>query len=150
MTRVDFYLLENGGEGGQDAAVCKLTHKAFHLGHKIYILTSDFSHAQRLDRLLWTFSAGSFIPHGLSSELMETTMPVLIGADEPPTAYDDVLITLAPQVPECFSRFQRVAEIVPGREPEKTQARDRFRFYRDRGYELQTHKLALDLQGADA
>ncbi|MBI3546129.1 MAG: DNA polymerase III subunit chi [Gammaproteobacteria bacterium] len=150
MTRVDFYLLENAADGGQDAAVCKLTHKAFHLGHRIYILTSDLSHAQRLDRLLWTFSAGSFIPHGLTSELMETPLPVLIGPEQPPPTFDDVLINLAPQVPECFSRFQRVAEVIGGAETEKTQARDRFRFYRDRGYELQTHKLALDAQSVNA
>lgn len=144
MTRVDFYLIDQATESGHDAAVCKLTHKAFRLRHRIYILTPDHSHAQRLDRLLWIFSAGSFIPHGLSSETADADMPVLIGYDEPPAAFEDVLIQLAPQVPEYFSRFQRVAEVVGGADEDKARARERFKFYRDRGYALQTHKIAAE------
>ena len=147
MTRVDFYLLDHATEGGKDAAVCKLAHKAFRLGHRIYILTHDHEDAQRLDRLLWTFAAYSFIPHGLGARPADADMPVLIGQDEPPPAHEDVLIQLTPQVPEFFSRFQRVAEVVDGNDGEKTLARERFRFYRDRGYELQTHNLALDAVG---
>ncbi len=148
MTRVDFYLLDHATEGGRDAAVCKLTHKAFRLNHRVYILTHDHEHAQQIDRLLWIFSAGSFIPHGLGARPADAEMPVLIGCEEPPPACEDVLIQLTPQVPEFFSRFQRVAEIVDGSDGEKTLARDRFRFYRDRGYTLQTHNLTLDPTGA--
>lgn len=148
MTRVDFYLLDHATEGGRDAAVCMLTHKAFRLGHRIYILTADVDSAQRLDRLMWTFNAGSFIPHGMGSRPEDADLPVLIGREEPPAAYDDVLIPLTPQVPECFSRFQRVAEVVNGDEGVKTLGRERFRFYRDRGYALLTHHLTLDIGGA--
>ena len=147
MTRIDFYLLDHATDGGKDAAVCKLAHKIFRLGHRIYILTRDHEGAQRLDQLLWTFSQGSFIPHGLGARPADIDMPVLIGREEPPAAHDDVLIQLTPQVPEFFSRFRRVAEVVDGRADEKTLARERFRFYRDRGYELQTHNLALDTVG---
>jgi DNA polymerase-3 subunit chi len=147
MTRVDFYLLDHASEGGKDSAVCKLAHKAFRLGHRIYILTHDHEDAQRLDRLLWTFSAGSFIPHGLGARPADADMPVIIGREEPPATHEDVLIQLTPQVPEFFSRFRRVAEVVDGSDDAKKQARERFRFYRDRGYELQTHNLALDAVG---
>jgi len=147
MTRVDFYLIESAADHGTDIAVCKLAHKAFLLGHRIYILTEYDEDARRLDRLMWTFSAGSFIPHALESEGVDTDYPVLIGHDAPPAAHEDVLIQLAPKVPEYFSRFQRVAEIVDGSEDGKAQARERFRFYRDRGYTLQTHQLSLDYRG---
>lgn len=142
MTRVDFYLLNDAAEGGHDLAVCRLVHKAFRLGHRIYILTPDLSQAQRLDRLLWIFSPGSFVPHGLGPENADADMPVLIGYDEPPAAYEDVLVQLAPQVPECFSRFGRVAEVIGGADADRQLARERFRFYRDRGYVLQTHHLS--------
>ncbi len=162
MTRIDFYLLDGssrrrstsslpgvvdstsaGGDGAaasKDMAVCQLTNKAFLLGHRIYIHTADAVEAQRLDNLLWTFAAGSFIPHAITHDADANT-PVIIGQDAPSEAFDDVLISLAPQVPECFSRFQRVAEVVGPGDAEKQQARERFRFYRDRGYELQTHNL---------
>jgi DNA polymerase III subunit chi len=141
MTRVDFYLLQDNAETGKNLAVCKLAHKAFSLGHRIYIYAPDSGQAQTLDRLLWTFNQGSFIPHGLSADAPDADIPVLIGYDDPPVTYEDVLIQLTPQVPEFFSRFQRVAEVVNGGEEDKAQARERFRFYRDRGYALQTHKI---------
>lgn len=149
MTRVDFYLLEGDSAGGHDTtvlkdmAVCRLTNKAFQLGHRVCIVTADAEHTQRLDALLWTFSAGSFIPHAPARDAVDD-MPVILGHNEPPPAFDDVLITLAPQVPECFSRFQRVAEVVGSTDEEKQLARERFRFYRDRGYELQTHNLGSE------
>ena len=150
MTRVDFYLIEGAAERGADIAVCKLAHKAFLLGHRIYILTEHDEDARRLDRLLWTFNAGSFIPHATSPENGDADWPVLLGHDAPPAAHEDVLIQLAPQVPEYFSHFQRVAEIVDGSEDGKARARERFRFYRDRGYTLQTHQLSLDYRGDGA
>ena len=40
-----------------------------------------------------------------------------------------------------FIRFKRVAELV-NQEPQRLQAlRDSYRFYRDRGYPLEQHKL---------
>jgi DNA polymerase-3 subunit chi len=146
MTRVDFYLLNNDPAGGRDTtalkdvAVCRLTNKAFLLGHRVYIHAADTEQAQRLDALLWTFSAGSFIPHAFAPDA-DDTLPVVLGQDEPPEAFDDVLITLAPDVPAYFSRFRRVAEVVGDSDEDKRLARERFRFYRERGYELQTHHL---------
>jgi len=141
MTRVDFYLLNDTYQDGKDAAVCKLANKAFRLGHRIYILMPDPESAVRLDRLLWTFAASSFIPHRLNSDKKEGQLPVVIGDDPPPAEFEDVLVTLSDEVPDCFSRFQRVAEVVGNSNEDKQRARKRFRFYRDRGYALQTHNL---------
>jgi DNA polymerase-3 subunit chi len=141
VTRVDFYLLADASERTRQLATCKLVGKAFRLGHRVYLLTASDEQAQALNDLLWTFSAGSFIPHGLQSEHMDPIPPVVVGPQAPPPEFTDVLISLAPEVPECFSRFQRVAEIVGGAVDEKESARARFRFYRDRGYPLDTHRL---------
>ena len=153
MTRVDFYLLQGGATGstpggggniGDDAKlalVCRLTDKAFRLGHKIYIYTPDAALAARIDDLLWVQNPGSFIPHHIYKE-GEPIAPVAIGAVPPPPALDEVLVTLSAEVPDFFSRFARVAELVGADETEKAQSRVRFRFYRDRGYALQTHTVA--------
>ena len=141
MTRVDFYVLERTPAGERDVATCKLAHKAYRLGHRIYILTPDADQADKLDQLLWTFSPGTFVPHGLNSNETADPLPVVIGPEEPPTEFDDVLISLVSQVPECFSRFRRVAEIVDNDAEQKQHARARFRFYRERGYPLQTHNM---------
>jgi len=44
-------------------------------------------------------------------------------------------------MPSYFSRFRRVVEIVTRDSDDRALARDRFRFYRDRGYEITTHDL---------
>jgi DNA polymerase III subunit chi len=52
-----------------------------------------------------------------------------------------VLINLGAEVPQFFGRFERVAELVDQRPELLAQSRERFRFYRERGYELNTHQL---------
>jgi len=141
VTRVDFYLLADMNARSRELAACKLAGKAFRLGHRVYVLTASDDQAHALNDLLWTFSAGSFIPHGLQSEHMDPAPPVVVGPQPPPAEFTDVLISLAPEVPDGFSRFQRVAEIVGNAEDDKERARERFRFYRDRGYPLETHHL---------
>ena len=138
MTRVDFYLTR---DIDPSLAVCRLTNKAFRLGHQLYILTESSAQSATLDRLLWTFNPGSFIPHGLYCANLDQEVPVLIGEQEPPENWHDVLISLASAIPSFFSRFGRVADVVSAAEEAKQQARERFRFYRERGYSLQTHNL---------
>jgi len=53
-----------------------------------------------------------------------------------------VLLNLRPEWPPFFSRFQRLIEIVSLDEQDRADARERFRFYRDRGYEIRTHDLS--------
>lgn len=141
MTRIDFYLLSSADGNGKRLAACRLAHKAYRLKHRVYILTENQDESTSLDRLLWTFNPGSFIPHQTRAEPFDPALPVLIGHDAPPADFNDVLISLAPQVPEFFDRFQRVAELVSADEHERASARERFRLYRDRGFTVQTHNL---------
>ena len=55
--------------------------------------------------------------------------------------HDEVLLNLRPEWPPFFSRFQRLIEIVSFDDGDRATARERFRFYRDRGYEIRTHDL---------
>ena len=59
-----------------------------------------------------------------------------------PTTHTDLLINLAAEVPTFFSRFERVAEVVDTDAARRNQARERFRFYRDRGYAVETHNMS--------
>jgi DNA polymerase-3 subunit chi len=138
MTKIDFYILKSGS---CEQVACKLVEKAFSLGHRIYVHTSSEDQAKRIDHLLWTFKAGSFLPHQCYQPDSGRDAPIQIGTHEAPDIDSDVLINLAPEVPLFFSRFQRVAELVGPDEQEKSQGREHFQFYRDRGYFLDTHEL---------
>ena len=53
-----------------------------------------------------------------------------------------MLLNLHCEWPPAFSRFQRLVEIVGRDDEDRAAARGRFRFYRDRGYEIVNHDLS--------
>ena len=141
MTRVDFYVTSNMDQDARLQLACRIAEKAYNLSHQVYIHTDDVSAASKLDELLWTFRQGSFIPHCLNNATELSDSPVVIGCDNLPAVSPQVLINMASTVPEFFTRFGRIAEIVGGDEPTRQAARTRFKFYRERGYPLETHEL---------
>jgi DNA polymerase-3 subunit chi len=144
VTQVDFYILDTDSDDARLRLACKIVDKATQLDNHVFIHSSSEDEARQLDELLWTFSQGSFIPHRIVREtLAEPPLePVLIGLNQPPVPGRwDVLINLAPDVPEFFSRYQRVAEVVDGNAARRERSRERYRFYRDRGYKLNTHQV---------
>ena len=141
MTRVDFYIVTDVEPGARDLFACRLVEKAVGLGHKVYVHTDSADQARQFDDLLWTFRPGSFVPHELSRQQSSSTAPVLIGHHEDPDHHADVMVNVASEIPLFFSQFERVAELVEQDNPSREKARERFRFYRERGYPLQTHNV---------
>ncbi len=144
MTRVDFYVLDSGGDARERFA-CRLTEKIYRLGHRVLVHPRGASQARELDKMLWTWRDGSFVPHlawepGIDAGDAEAT-PVIVGdgGDTPVDA--DVLINLSDEVPAFFSRFERVAEIVDSDPARRSLSRERFAFYRDRGYPMDSHRI---------
>ena len=141
MTQIDFYLVPGESVENRLRFACRLTDKAYRLGNRVFIHTESAQQTRLLDDLLWTFQQNSFVPHSLYQDTGETPAPVLLAHDAEPDAGSQVLINLAAEVPLFFSRFERVVEIVDQDENQRQQARERFKFYRDRGYDLHTHNL---------
>lgn len=140
--RVDFYILSDPSPGARELLSCRIAEKAYRMGHRVYLLADSEAHAGRIDELLWTFRDGSFVPHARLAERIEPPPPVLIGSDGGETApAADVMINLTPAVPPCFERFERVAEIVDAGEEGRRAGRERFRYYRERGVEPQSHQI---------
>ena len=143
MTRIDFYILQDVELDAMHRFACRLAAKAMGGGHEVHIHTSDAASANVVDDLLWDYPEQRFIPHAiLDGENAATTgsrtTPVTVGWGEP-TEVDGVLINLSHEIPGFFGRFDRVAEIIV--RATRSQGRERYRFYRDRGYPLFDHKL---------
>jgi len=139
MTQVDFYVLPDSGSRSRALFTCKLAEKAFSLGHRSFVHLASESAARELDTLMWTFRDRSFLPHCLAREAEQ--VPVYLGFGQEPAPDFHLLINLSDEVPRFFSRFERVAEVVDATDQIRAQGRERFRFYKDRGYPLETHKL---------
>ena len=112
------------------------------------MLTTDASMAEQLDKQLWELEDAAFVPHQLWHEDVDAVSDntVLLGWEEPPAQQHEVLINLQTEVPYCFSRFDRLIEIVDAGQPEP--GRNRYQFYRDRGYPLETHKISASTTNA--
>ncbi|MFK8081988.1 MAG: DNA polymerase III subunit chi [Granulosicoccus sp.] len=144
MTRIDFYVLSDSTEEARLALVCKLAEKACGQAQKVYLYSTDRTLLTQIDARLWDFRALSFVAHRLLPEShvlsSDDNDPVIL-SDAEPGNDRSLLINLDRDVPTFFSRFARALEIV-NKEPEVQAAgRERYRFYKQRGYPLHHHNV---------
>ncbi|ROO29120.1 DNA polymerase III subunit chi [Salinisphaera japonica] len=141
MTEVFFYILEDTAADAPDRFAARLIEKAHGEGHRVYVHVADADAVAALDKLLWTFRQGSFVPHVAAADLDadDDLTPIVIGAGEPPDGFNDVLVNVGGDVGAFFSRFARHNEIAGA--ARVAQARTQYRYFKDRGYALTTHKI---------
>ena len=138
--RADFYLIAKPRFRDEPLLlVCELTKRAFAAQQPTLILTRDHAQAEALDELLWAFDEDAFIPHQLAGDDDDADTAVLIvppGVDTP----DRPLVINLREA--CASgNFQRVLEVIPADEAERTGSRDRWSEYKRRGLELSKHDM---------
>ncbi len=139
--RVDFYLLTNNDNHARWLLTCRLLEKAYSRGHCVFVYCDNQRDAETIDELLWTFKDNSFIPHNLQGEGPEPPPPIQIGYRDEPRGFNDILVNLASEIPAFYPRFRRVIEIVMNDEAAKELSRSRYREYRAKQCELQTHEI---------
>jgi DNA polymerase-3 subunit chi len=142
LTQIDFYFhVEN-----KLHTACTLSAKAYSRGMRVLAFCPDTDASQKFSRLLWTSQAVSFIPHCTAADPLAAVTPIIVDHDGSNVPHDEVLINLGTEWPPFFSRFQRLIEIVSLDEEDCGHARARFKFYRDRGYAIQSHDLSKSAQ----
>ncbi|MCC6133993.1 MAG: DNA polymerase III subunit chi [Candidatus Contendobacter sp.] len=139
--RIDFYVLPDQSENGRALLACRVTDKAYSLGHTVYLFTASEAQAAMLDDLLWTFRQDSFIPHERYPLAGSEGSPVLIGTASPAEVEAQVLINFTLTFPDGFERFERVVELVDQQPEVLVKSRERFRQYRERDCAPETHRL---------
>lgn len=144
MTAVDFYILPASDPLQRLMFVCRLTEKAVGSGHRVIIAAGSTDEAEQLDQLLWEFSPESFLPHRQIDARSSTDAhcPVDITASDQYLDHHDVLINLQLEIPACFSRFERYAEVVIQREDILLNSRQHWRFFQHRGYPVKNRRLS--------
>lgn len=120
---------------------CALTAKALARKMRVMLYTEDAAATEHLSKLLWSAPVTGFVPHCRSGDKLAQVTPVIVDHRDESLVHDQVLINLRGETPAFFSRFQRLVEIVGLEEADREAGRTRFRFYRDRGYDIRTHRL---------
>ncbi len=139
MTQVTFHV----NAPDPMAYACRLLRKAAGQGAKV-VVTGQPETLDRLDVALWTFTALEFLPHCRSDAapgMLQASPVVLAGVDQPlPQA--PVLLHLGGPTPAAIGDFEKIIEIVGQGEPDRLDARLRWKQYAALGHQMAHHDVA--------
>jgi len=138
MTTIDFYT--RCAKPFEVAS--RLVAKAWTQHGSVRVLTDGEAATAEFGRLLWLWPATGFLPHCRLADPLAGETPILVDhalEHEGPAA---VLINLNHAPPPFFSRFERLAEIVGAGDADSAAGRERWKFYKARGYEVRAHDLS--------
>ena len=142
MAEVSFYILPTESLQERYLFACKLIEKAYRSGSYCYVFTDNAEQSRHLDDLLWTFRAGSFIPHQLyTGELPGFEKVILIGSLNVPKSWQKTVFNLSSHCPEEPDKIERILEILDNSEATKQLGRNRYRQYQQSGITITTHKI---------
>lgn len=138
MTRISF--LHGAPDRIQSAA--HWLQQAWSKRQAVLVYVPDAEQATRLDRMLWTQPALSFLPHCRQDAAVASETPILLTdrLDAPP--HEGCVLNLSNELAPTFSRFEHLVEIVSIDDADRLPARERFKFYRDRGYAIENRDIS--------
>ncbi|MGR8979963.1 MAG: DNA polymerase III subunit chi [Gammaproteobacteria bacterium] len=142
MPEASFYLLDNPSVQQRNLFACKLIEKAYRGGFFCYVQTESDEQSRLIDDLLWSFRAGSFIPHQTySGAVPDFEQVVLIGSSAPPEKWQTNLINLSLHGPPAFDQADRILEILENNDEVREAGRKRYRQYQQAGFKITTHDI---------
>lgn len=133
MTQISFYILN----AQQDALLtaCKLCQKALQQTDHSITIVAETEKLNMLDELLWQFEPTSFISHGIEDMAASVCLTPQLGAD-----FDGVVINLTDK-PIKLTAVARLLEIVPVDESSKIAGREKYKAYKNAGFNITTFNL---------
>lgn len=134
MTSIGFYF----NVADKPLLVNQLVQKALRQHRQVTLFDVDEAAAQAFSDQLWQFEPTSFNANVLASHPLAEVTPVVVEWQVQRVRQDDLLINLQPAQLTMFSRFKHLFEVVGLEEADKAEARKRFAFYRDRGYDIKS------------
>lgn len=138
---VVFYVLASSSQRERQDFACKLIEKIYRNEQSCFVLTDDEQQSDDMDKSLWSFRAGSFVPHQrYQGMLPEHHNPVLIGTQEIPEGWQRFIINLSTHFPDTVGNTERIVEILDNSEVSKRAGRERYRHYLNAGLRIITHK----------
>ncbi|MET0225992.1 MAG: DNA polymerase III subunit chi [Dokdonella sp.] len=140
MPRADFYLIDKPRFREDPLLlVCELAKRAFASEQPTLILTRTQDQAEALDEKLWAFDENAFIPHQIAGDDDDAITAVLIAPPGVATADRALVINLRD---DCApGLFERVLEVVPADDAERLGSRERWKTYKQAGFEVAKHDM---------
>ena len=99
---------------------------------------------ERLDRLLWAQPSTGFTPHCNAGSVLAAETPIVLASRLDKPIHDGCLVNLSYEIPSGFGSFDHLVEIISTADGDRIPGRERFRFYRERGYPLEARDISGD------
>ena len=110
----------------------------------LVIRCKDQSHCEEVSYSIQNFSKKDFLPCAQFSDKSADLFPIILSTvSEIPLWADDiiVLLNLDTKIEMTFSSYCRVIEIVDQTELNRQKGRERYKYYKERGYEIFGHRV---------
>jgi DNA polymerase-3 subunit chi len=134
MAEIGFYHLDRMP---LDDALPKLLEKAVGSGARVLLRAPDAEAVERLNRLLWTYGQGSFLPHGSAADGWAEEQPIYLTAQDENPNGADILMQVGGAMATDLAPFRRVLDLFDGNDPAALEAaRGRWRRYKEAGHTL--------------
>lgn len=132
MTKVEFIRLRKAEKAKH---LCELAEEYFQQGKRVLMTVMDDNQGVTLDRFLWTWKKGSFIPHAYDNGAVDCfDEPVVISAHEHNCNGARILIMGKPCSPEFVRQFEYAVDFAELYDDALAQeSRRRFAAYREAG-----------------
>ncbi|MGP1628861.1 MAG: DNA polymerase III subunit chi [Giesbergeria sp.] len=140
MTEISFHL----NAPDRLAHACRVARKLLREDKRLVMLVPP-ELLDPLDDLLWNMAPQDFVAHCRATDARELLQAssIVLTQDVLDVPHQEVLLNLCDEVPQDFSGFERLIEIVSANdESDRIKARVRWKDYQQRGYKLQRHDLA--------
>lgn len=132
MTRIQFYILASETLEDRWHYAQRLILQSLHSGKSVYVHTA----CSRDTRML---------QDKLENNVPERDERVLVDHRGEPESERHVLVNLSEEVPYFFSSFETTLEVIHDEPAAKAVARERYRYYQERGYPLHHHEIQPQL-----
>jgi DNA polymerase-3 subunit chi len=137
VTRIDFYRYADD----KVRFACRLAAKAFAASSRVVVYAPDRPVLSKFDQSLWTYQATGFVPHCFADAAVASETPIVLATSGESLPHHEVLLNLGDEWPPFFASFDRVLEIVATDETDKEKARERYSFYKKRGYDIRVNDI---------
>ena len=145
LTRIDFYYDVKDILSFASRMARKLYYeRVISAKQPLVIRCKNQSHCEEVSYSIHNFSKKDFIPCAQFSDKRAKLFPIILSTvSEIPLWADDiiVLLNLNTKIEITFSSYCRVIEIVDQTDLNRQKGRERYKYYKERGYEIFGHKV---------
>jgi DNA polymerase-3 subunit chi len=132
MAVVNFYHMT---KNTLEEVLPRLLEKVIQNNHRAVVLVDNDAYLEELDKVLWTYTPLSFLPHGTTKDLAPELQPIFLTTTLINPNEADVLVLTSDMAVDDVSPFERCLDLFNGRNTESTEkARLRWKAYKDAGH----------------